>query len=283
VSTTAALSGTPADETFESRAHQLFVLVSRFRGTWVLFSRAMVVGLRTPVFGFVFPIVFPVAILVFVSQMYAKIIVLPGFPTTSYAAYLGPAAVTVIPMMGAGYGATGLIIDEQTGFLDRLRLFPITAGSIVGAKSLFEIARIIPAFVVVLALSVFMGAPLIHGALSVLVLLVIVALWSVAYSGLFYLVGLRSRNPQAPVALLPLVVPLLFVSSALMPRGLLPGWLQVIVGLNPYTYVADAARSAMTGPLTVRPLVEGLVAIALVLVLTQIIVRRLVESELDGQ
>lgn len=252
------------------------------RGMWVLFGRAMVVGLRTPVFGFVFPIVFPMAILLFVSQMYSKIIVLPGFPTTTYAAYLGPAAVTLIPMMGAGYGATGLVIDEESGFLDRLRLFPITASSIIGAKSMFEIVRVLPAFVVVLGLTVTMGAPLIDGALSVVVLAALVALWSVAYSGLFYLVGLRSRNPQAPVALLPLAVPLLFVSSALMPLSLLPGWLRVVVGLNPYTYVVDAARSAMTGPLQAAPLIEGVAAALVVLVPTQLAVRRLVEHELDG-
>ena len=40
-----------------------------------------------------------------------------------------------------------------------------------------------------------------------------------------------------------LTFPLLFMSSAMLPRAALPGWVQTVAEFNPVSYLADAARS----------------------------------------
>jgi ABC-2 type transport system permease protein len=243
--------------------------------TLVLARRSWVEGLRSPVTVFLFPIIFPVLVMLFTSQLYGRLAKLPGFPTHTYAGYLAPGAVMLVPMMGAGYSASSLILDARSGFLDRLRLMPIEPVSILLAKLIFEASRVIPAGFIVVLTAVAMGAPLVHGVGSVVGVVFLIALWSVAYSGLFYIVALRSANPQAPMALLPLCLPLLFVSPALVPTRLLPAWLRDVIVGNPFTYLVEAARALMTGGPLLVPLVEGVGTALAVLVLAQTFAIRL--------
>jgi ABC-2 type transport system permease protein len=186
------------------------------RDTMLLFWRALRVALRTPLSAFVFPIVFPLLTMIFVSQLTLRITALPVFPVHPYIAYLAPGTLPLVSMIGAGYAATGLVIDMNTGFLDRIRLLPTRAGAIICSKLLFDAARVLPAGSVMLAASVAMGAHIGHGIVTVVGVLGLIMLWSMAYSGLFYFIGLRTRSAQAPITLLPLALPLLFSSTALI-------------------------------------------------------------------
>jgi ABC-2 type transport system permease protein len=91
-----------------------------------------------------------------------------------------------------------------------------------------------------------------------------------AYSGLFYLIGLRTLSAQAPIALLPLCLPVLFASTALMPRAMLPDWLSTTSDWNPFTYLVAGARTLMADTTIDLTTVGKAVAVALgVLIVTQ--------------
>lgn len=253
---------------------------SRAGAVIILLRRLVRVGLRQPVFGFVFPIVFPVVLLGFVSSMFQHLADLPGFPLRSYTAYVAPGVVMMIPMIGAGYGAGALIEDIQSGFVDRLRLQGVGVQAVIAAKMLFEMVRILPAGLIVMGLLVTMGAPLRAGLASAGLCLVVMCGWSAAYSTLFYIVGVRSLNPQAPLALLPLVLPVLFMSPALMPRPLLPPWLQAAVLANPFTHVLDATVVIMRGPDDPSALLRGGAAVLVTFALLQLRLRGVVRSRM---
>lgn len=243
------------------------------RDTMLLFWRGLRAGLRAPLTAFIFPVLFPVLTMIFVSQLYGEITRLPAFPLHPYVAYLMPGTLMLVPMIGTGYAATGLVIDAQTGFLDRIRLLPTPVSAVVFSKLLFEAVRVIPAGAVVLDISVLLGAGVAHGAVSVAGVLGLMVLWSMAYSGLFYFIGLRTLSAQAPIALLPLALPVLFASTALVPKVLLSGWLAAIADRNPFTYIVAGARTLTTGSTIDLGTVGKAVAVALVvLVVTQLLV-----------
>ncbi len=242
------------------------------RDTMLLFWRGLKAGLRSPLTAFIFPIVFPLLAMVFVSQLYGEITKLPSFPDPSYVGYVAPGTLLLVPMMGAGYAATGLVIDAHSGFLDRLRLLPTRPSAVIFAKLLFEAVRVIPAGAVVLAVSVALGADLGNGAVAVAGVLGLIVLWSMAYSGLFYLIGLRTLSAQAPIALLPLALPVLFASTALMPSEMLPNWLRTVSDWNPYTYLVGAARTLMSGTIDLTAVGKALAVAVGVLVVTQALV-----------
>lgn len=234
----------------------------------VLLGRSWREALRSPLFAFAFPILFPLFMIVLTSQMFRELVHLPGFPISPYAAYEAPAVLLLTAMMGAGHSATGLVIDAQTGFLDRLRLFPIRPVSVLLGRLLFDAVRVLPAGAVVLGASVLLGARVDSGVPGALALLALLAVWALSYNGIFYVVGLRTRNPQAPLAVVPLFMPLMFLSPAFMPYGLLPRWLQVASDWNPYSYMVQGARFFMTGDVGWGAVLQAVALAEVVMVLT---------------
>lgn len=245
-----------------------------------LFLRYLVVGLRQPVFGFIFPIVFPVVLVIFVRAMFQRVAQLPGFPVHSYTAYIAPGIIMLIPMIGSGYGASTLLEEIGSGFVDRLRLQGVSARQVLTAKIGFEAVRILPAGLIVIGLLAALGAPLRAGAVTVVALLALMCLWSAAYSSLFYLAAVRTLNPQAPIALLPLALPVLFVSQALMPTTFLADWLRMAIDINPFSHVVTAAATLMYGAFDPARLLIGIAVAAAVLAVLHLLLMRLVRRRI---
>jgi ABC-2 type transport system permease protein len=240
--------------------------------TLILLRRNLREGRRSPVIAFAFPVFFPLFIITLVASSYQRVAFIPGFPVHPYPAYMAPGMLLFTGMMGSGYSATALMLDAQTGFLDRLRLQPIHPMTILLSRLLFDALRVVPAVVVVLGVSMLLGARVDQGAPGILAVLVLCCLWSVTYGGLFYIVGLRSGNPQAPLALAPLSVVLLFTSPASIPVFLLPGWLRAVSAWNPFTYVVEGVRAFMTGPLRLSAVLALLAVLVGGVLITQLVV-----------
>jgi ABC-2 type transport system permease protein len=69
-----------------------------------------------------------------------------------------------------------------------------------------------------------------------------------AFSWVFAFIGLSSSSPEASNAYgFTILFPLTFVSSAFVPVGSMPGWLQPIAEHNPFTTMVDAARALFLG------------------------------------
>jgi ABC-2 type transport system permease protein len=204
-------------------------------------------GRRSPVIAFGFPVVFPLLIIGLFSQVYREVARVPSFPVGSYVEWMAPAVFLMAAMFGAQYSAQGLLTDMQTGYLDRLRLLPIHPGGIILGALAFDVLRTAVAGTLVLLASIALGAHW-HGGIGAAVgLPALLALWTLAYGGLFYLVGLKAKKQEAMMGLIPLFLPLSMLSTAYLPRELLPTWVQWVARLNPYSYVVDGTRMFATG------------------------------------
>ena len=218
------------------------------RDSGLLLRRSFREGLRDPTIAFVLPTIVPLVMIALTSQIFADVAQLPGFPTARYVTWEAPGMVLLTAMMGAGYSATSLVIDVRSGYLDRLRVLPVHPGAIVLGRLLFDMVRVLPAGALVLAVSVALGGEVRGGFLGALAILVLLALWALAYSGIFYAVGLRTINPQAPFAMLPIFVPLMFLTTVFASESMMPGWVQGISAWNPFTYVIEGARAFISDP-----------------------------------
>lgn len=237
----------------------------------LLLVRNLREGVRNPVLAYGLPIVIPLSVLVLVSETLFRVTDLPGFPTQNYAEWMTPAIIMVSAMTGVGYSATSLIVDIQSGFLDRLRLLDARPSALLVSRVLFDVVRVLPAGAALLVAGVALGASLNEGVFGATMLFALLALWAAAYGGLYFVVALTTRNAQAPLALAPLFLPLQFLSTQFIPASLLPSWVQTAAEWNPFNYMIAAARALTTGPLTARPVIEA-VAVALgVLMVTMVI------------
>jgi ABC-2 type transport system permease protein len=244
------------------------------RQSWLVFGRSLRAGRREPALAFVFPVAFPLLIIGLFSQVYRRVAELPGFPAGSYLGWMAPAVVLMAAMFGAGHSALGLVRDLQTGFLARLRLLPIRPAALLLGRLGFDMARVTVAGLAVLVVAVALGAPMRGGPLGVLAIAVLLGGWTLGYAGLYYVVGLKARSPEALTALVPLFLPMSLLSTAYVPVELLPSWVRAAAAVNPYSHVVDAVRAAMAGTLDAGQLAAGLAAVTTAVVLTQLVAAR---------
>lgn len=208
--------------------------------------------------AFVFPMVPPLFFAVLAAATYADVVRLPGFPVDDYIVWLAPGAMMMPALIGAGFTATSTVLDAQTGYLDRLRTLPVAPGSVLIGRVAFDVLRVLPAAIVVLITMVALGAELDDGVPGAIAVLGLTALLALAWNGLYYVATLRSMNPQTPMAMQPIFLPFVFLSTVYMPRDLLPDWVQGISDVNPLTHLTEAARGFMTDPLDATDLLLGI-------------------------
>ena len=92
--------------------------------------------------------------------------------------------------------------------------------------------------------------------------------WSIAYVGILYAVALRTANPTVTGQAFLLYFPFVFLSTTVVPREAMKGWLSGVAGFNPLTYVYAALRSLITEGWSASELLKGLLAIVIVGVCT---------------
>lgn len=241
------------------------------RETFLVFSRAMRLGRRQPQVAFVFPVLFPLFIIVLMSQLYRDFTKVPGFPSDSYVAWIAPGVFLMAAMFGAGASANAMIVDIQSGYLDRLRLLPIHPAALFAGRLLFDAARVVVAGLLVLAASVALGAELSGGWAALPPMVLLLALWSLAYGGMFYLVGLKTRSAEKLATLIPMFMPIAFLSTVFVPRSQLRGWVAVAARVNPYSYVVDAVRGLMAGTPAWTTFGAGIGAALIAIAFTQMV------------
>jgi ABC-2 type transport system permease protein len=256
--------------------------VSPFGQLRLLLFRNLREGKRNPVLAYALPIIIPLAVLVLVAKTLYRVTDLPGFPTHNYAEWMTPAIIMLTAMTGVGYAATSLVIDIQSGFLDRLRLLDVRPPALLLSRVLFDVVRVVPAGVVLLIVGLLLGMDINEGPLGIVLLFTLLVLWAGAYGGLYFVVALTTKNAQAPLALAPLFLPLQFLSTQFVPRVLLPGWVQAVAAWNPFTYMVDASRAMTTGPLTLAPVAKAVAVAVGMLIVTQTASLRAYNRAVEG-
>jgi ABC-2 type transport system permease protein len=96
--------------------------------------------------------------------------------------------------------------------------------------------------VVVLAGLAF-GAHIESGVLGAIVLVLLAALFGVAYAGFGILIALHTRNVQATNTSFLLFFPLLFLTPNFVPFDRLTPFMEALARANPVSYVIEGLRS----------------------------------------
>ena len=192
----------------------------------------------------VFPLIFPMLLLLVNSGGLKASTELPGFPTDSFLAF----ALAVPFIQGALFSTmnagTDLARDIQTGFLNRLSLTSmrgsaLIAGQLAGAVVLGLIQA---AFYITVGLIV--GVHFAAGPLGILALFGFAAVISISFGALGVFLALRTGSGEAIQGLFPLLFVFLFLSSMNTPRNLIGvDWFRFVATVNPVSYLIECVRS----------------------------------------
>ncbi|WP_016906803.1 ABC transporter permease [Streptomyces xiaopingdaonensis] len=171
-----------------------------------------------------------------------------GGDRDGYTNYLVPGMMAMMSMNIAMAVGTGINEDFRKGVMDRFRSMPIARSSVLLAKIMVEIARMLISIVVLLVVGFLVGFDVEGRWLGLLGGIGLTVLFGASLLWIFMLLGLTVRTAQAVQGVSFLVLmPLQFGSSIFVPTETMPGWLESFTDVNPLTQLADASRGLVLG------------------------------------
>jgi ABC-2 type transport system permease protein len=118
------------------------------------------------------------------------------------------------------------------------------------------------------------------GFLGVLAALGLTLIFSFALSWLWIIVGMLMKTPETVMTVsFVFLMPLTFASDIFVRLETMPGWLQAVVGRNPVTLLARAARGTMHGAVAASDVIWVLVASAVITLVAMPVAMRLYYKE----
>jgi len=242
------------------------------RDSLILGGRAIREALRTP--DSLLPTMFiPLFFLVVNVGQAARIFPSEGTPFLegqNYGAFQLPASL----LLSASFGAAALYLVEEIegGYFDKLRATPISRMALILGRLYAEFVKTAAVATVMILLALLFGIRIESGITGFVVLVVMVALWAMVFSGFMQLVSLRSRSAAATQGASMIFFPLLFLTPNFVPRDQLTRPMEIAATINPVTYVMEAARSLILVGFDGAALAKGfgviIVTMALMLVLS---------------
>jgi ABC-2 type transport system permease protein len=151
-----------------------------------------------------------------------------------------------VSMMFAVCTATSglaLVTEIDLGYFDKLLVAPIRRSSIIFGRLAADLVRGLAVATLVLLVALAFGMEMRSGIGGALVLILLAALWGVAYAGIGMLVALHTRNVQATNASFLVFFPLLFLTPNFVPFELLTPVMEALARINPVSYIIEGLRS----------------------------------------
>ena len=224
--------------------------------------------LRQPILIF-FNLIQPLVWLLLFTQAFSAIGNIPSFKlltgTSSYVTFF-TAAVIIQTITSSALGA-GLVIvtDFDSGFMDKMRVAPINKSSILFGRLFSAALTTILQVIIILIIGLALGVTVASGFFGIVMILILAALFGIAWSGISLLVALTTKNQEITLSVgLLTTFPLLFLSASVMPLGLLPDWVQQVAKVNPFTYIAQAFQSLIINGLIWEKIEYAVIAIVIV-------------------
>lgn len=167
--------------------------------------------------------------------------------TSSYVNYLVPAYVATIVLFTGGGVAVAVAQDHAQGFTDRLLSLPVPRYSIVLGRTLADSITNAWSILATSAFGFLFGFRLAGTLLDGLAALGLCLVYGVVFTVVFIVIGLFASSVQAAQGLSLIAFVFAFISSAYVPVGSMPGWLQAFGKYQPITPMVNAVRSLIVG------------------------------------
>ena len=214
------------------------------RQTWQVALRYLRVIARQPAFLFI-ALVQPIIWLLLFGALFKAVTEIPGFSGGSYVDFLTPGVVVMLAVSSAGWTGMGFIEDINSGVMDRMLASPVWRGALNLGSVAQAVIQILLQTLLIVLLALALGAHYTNGVGGVLILMLVAALLGAAFASFSNGLGVLTRQRESLIGAVTLVLlPLTFLSSALMQQDLAPGWIGTVAKFNPVNWAVEAGRSA---------------------------------------
>ncbi|MCC5794092.1 MAG: ABC transporter permease [Chromatiales bacterium] len=168
--------------------------------------------------------------------------------TADYLQFILPGVIVMNMVFVTVYVGHGLNTDLTKGMFDRLRALPIARWAPLAGRIVADLVKQAWSIILLLGVGFLLGFRLGTSPLGLLGMALLVLTVALAMSWIMVLVGVLARDPEhVQLFGFTALFPVTFVSNVFVPVETMPGWLQVVVAVNPVSQLADAARGLLVG------------------------------------
>lgn len=207
-------------------------------------------------------LVFPTLLLAIQTGGAGGAVNLPGFPPVqSFLQFMIAGAMMQSLMLAGNSGGIALAVDIEMGFTDRLFAAPIPRYTIVLGRLAGTAALGMLASLWFLAIGLIFGATIHSGVVGAAIAVGLVTTTAMAVGGIGAAIALRTGSASVVQGLFPLVLVVLFLSSAFFPDGLMIQPAKTIAEYNPLSFVVEGVRGPIVSDVDANQLLDAVLAI----------------------
>ena len=164
----------------------------------------------------------------------------------TYLQYITPGILTQSVVFVAIFYGLYIIMDRDTGILQKLLVTPTPRIALVWGKMISAGLRGLTMAVVVVVFALILGVKLNISILSILGIILIVMLGAAVFTGLSMIIAsiVKTRERFMGIGQV-ITLPLFFASNAIYPISIMPAWMQVVANINPLSYMVNGLRVLM--------------------------------------
>jgi ABC-2 type transport system permease protein/oleandomycin transport system permease protein len=215
-----------------------------FRDGMAMTGRNLITLRRTPQL-LVFATIQPLLFVLMFRYVFGGSIRVPGF---DYVNYLMPGIFAQVVAFGAVQTGVGLAEDQRTGFIQRLRSLPMSRSAVLAGRTTADLARNLFVVALMVGVGFAVGFSVQTNAAKFGLALVVLLAFGFAFSWVFAFIGLSVPNAEsAQAASFPIILVMVFVSSAFVLTENMPSWLQPFAEHQPVTATVGAVRALSQG------------------------------------
>ncbi|MGA7293848.1 MAG: ABC transporter permease [Terriglobales bacterium] len=193
------------------------------------------------------------------------------YPYIEYMKYLLPGSISLAMFVSVMIGGGMLYIDDKArGVHEGYLVTPITKAELVfGLNGAGAIKAVMTGVVITVVGSLLAGVGTIFQGGTIVGLLVMIALTSVAFNSMMFLLMARVEDPLVPRAMFGILNTLLFFpSGAIYPVQAFPAWLRAIATVDPFTYAVHGFTCLLLKETGLRPVIPDIIYLGIFAVAT---------------
>lgn len=211
--------------------------------TWYLFSKYMTITLRMPMWT-LFTLVQPLIWLIIFGQLFGRFV-----QAENYMDFMVPGILIMTVLFGSSWSGVSLLREISAGTVDKMLVSPVSRVAIVLSRVMHSAVQVIAQALVILVVAWLMGSSVTMNPLYLILGMLVVFLLGIAFAAISngFAITLQREEPLVMIGNL-MTLPLMFLSSALVPKQFMPDWIEYISLINPITYAVESVRAVLVGP-----------------------------------
>lgn len=211
--------------------------------TWHLFNKYMIITLRMPLWT-LFTLIQPLIWLLIFGQLFGRFV-----QTENYMDFMVPGILIMTVLFGSSWSGVSLLREISAGTVDKLLVSPVSRVAIVLSRVLHSAVQVIAQALIILIVAWAMHSSITMNVLYIALGMLVVFLLGIGFAAISngFAITLQREEPLVMIGNL-MTLPLMFFSSALVPKQFMPDWIQYISLVNPITYAVEAVRAVLIGP-----------------------------------